>query len=135
MMEYDYIINKPELNEDTLAHYGVKGMKWRKHLKGKYYSAKSKATAGLVKTRRKIRGIAPEDITNSGLFRKMDPKIVTTTEKRDLLDNKIMYNRTTSNYDNRRDYGKANSRSGGAGANVEAGIAAGRERAKKRKKK
>lgn len=28
---YDYIISKPELNEDTLAHYGVKGMKWRKH--------------------------------------------------------------------------------------------------------
>lgn len=27
---YDYIINKPELNEDTLAHYGIKGMKWRK---------------------------------------------------------------------------------------------------------
>ena len=27
---YDYIITKPELNEDTLAHYGVKGMKWRK---------------------------------------------------------------------------------------------------------
>lgn len=28
---YDYIVSKPELNEDTLAHYGVKGMKWRKH--------------------------------------------------------------------------------------------------------
>lgn len=27
---YDYIITKPELNEDTLAHYGIKGMKWRK---------------------------------------------------------------------------------------------------------
>lgn len=27
-MEYDYIITKPELNEDTLAHYGVPGMKW-----------------------------------------------------------------------------------------------------------
>lgn len=27
---YDYIIEKPELNEETLAHYGVKGMKWRK---------------------------------------------------------------------------------------------------------
>lgn len=30
--QYDYIINKPELNEDTLAHYGIKGMKWRKHI-------------------------------------------------------------------------------------------------------
>lgn len=27
---YDYIITKPELNEDTLAHYGIKGMKWKK---------------------------------------------------------------------------------------------------------
>ena len=27
---YDYIITKPPLNEDTLAHYGVKGMKWGK---------------------------------------------------------------------------------------------------------
>lgn len=27
---YDYIIEKPELNEETLAHYGIKGMKWRK---------------------------------------------------------------------------------------------------------
>lgn len=33
-MIYDYIIEKPPLNEDTLAHYGVKGMKWR-HRKGR----------------------------------------------------------------------------------------------------
>lgn len=32
---YDYIITKPELNEDTLAHYGVKGMRWRNRKKGK----------------------------------------------------------------------------------------------------
>ena len=30
MSEYDYIITKPPLNEETLAHYGVKGMKWNK---------------------------------------------------------------------------------------------------------
>lgn len=32
MSEKIYIseLGKPELNEDTLAHYGVKGMKWRK---------------------------------------------------------------------------------------------------------
>lgn len=27
-MPYDYIITKPELNEETLMHYGVLGMKW-----------------------------------------------------------------------------------------------------------
>ena len=30
---YDYIITKPPLDEDTLAHYGVKGMRWH-HRKG-----------------------------------------------------------------------------------------------------
>ncbi len=30
---YDYIITKPELNEDTLAHFGIKGMKWKRHKK------------------------------------------------------------------------------------------------------
>jgi len=29
-MTYDYIITKPNLDEDLLMHYGVKGMKWRK---------------------------------------------------------------------------------------------------------
>ena len=29
-MNYDGVITKPELNEETLTHYGVKGMKWRK---------------------------------------------------------------------------------------------------------
>lgn len=33
MMEYDYIITKPPLDENTLAHYGVKGMKWRRYKK------------------------------------------------------------------------------------------------------
>lgn len=27
---YDYVTTKPELNEEILAHYGIKGMKWRK---------------------------------------------------------------------------------------------------------
>ena len=27
---YDYVITKPDLNEDTLTHYGVKGMKWKR---------------------------------------------------------------------------------------------------------
>lgn len=31
MIDYDYIITKPPLDENTLAHYGVKGMKWKRH--------------------------------------------------------------------------------------------------------
>lgn len=30
MNQYDYVITKPPLEEDTLAHYGIKGMKWRR---------------------------------------------------------------------------------------------------------
>ena len=33
-MIYDYVINKPSL-DDALEHYGVKGMKWKKHKKKK----------------------------------------------------------------------------------------------------
>lgn len=42
-MTYDYIITKPPLNEDTLAHYGVKGMKWRQHNKAMYQKTGSEA--------------------------------------------------------------------------------------------
>lgn len=31
-MIYDYVQTKPELNEDLLMHYGVKGMKWKNHV-------------------------------------------------------------------------------------------------------
>lgn len=37
-MYYDYITSKPPLNEDTLAHYGVKGMKWKRR-KGLPYNS------------------------------------------------------------------------------------------------
>lgn len=33
-MEYDGVVLKPELNEETLEHFGIKGMKWR-HRKGR----------------------------------------------------------------------------------------------------
>ena len=32
----------PDYYNDYIAHYGVKGMKWKKRLKGKYYKTKSK---------------------------------------------------------------------------------------------
>ena len=34
-MIYDYVITKPELNEETLAHYGIPGMKWKNHIYAK----------------------------------------------------------------------------------------------------
>ena len=34
-MVYDYIITKPPLDEECLAHYGIKGMKWRSKKKKK----------------------------------------------------------------------------------------------------
>ena len=35
-MVYDGIINKPDIDEIIIEHYGVKGMKWRKHIKKAY---------------------------------------------------------------------------------------------------
>lgn len=58
---YDYVITKPELNEETLMHYGVKGMKWRK-LKGRIQSLKTKAS-------RKKKGMRPEEVSyNNGAY-------------------------------------------------------------------
>ena len=39
---YDYVSTKPELNEETLTHYGIKGMKWRKKLTNGYNSVRDK---------------------------------------------------------------------------------------------
>lgn len=32
-MIYDYVVTKPSLDNNTLTHYGVKGMKWRRSRK------------------------------------------------------------------------------------------------------
>lgn len=60
-MEYDYIISKPPLDEDTLTHYGVLGMRWgvrrdikktgsiSKKTKKKISDAMSKASYGKTK--------------------------------------------------------------------------------------
>lgn len=40
-MIYDYITTKPPLNNETLAHYGIKGMKWRRR-KNKTIDKKTK---------------------------------------------------------------------------------------------
>lgn len=40
--EYDYLITKPDLNEDLLMHFGVKGMRWG-HRKARPISALRRA--------------------------------------------------------------------------------------------
>lgn len=61
-MVYDYVNTKPELNEETLAHYGIKGMKWHKS------RLKSKTQELWAKTKRHIRGIDPETPTTYNGF-------------------------------------------------------------------
>ena len=47
---YDYVINKPDIDDIFIAHYGIKGMKWHKHLKSKLDSIKNK----LPKSKRRL---------------------------------------------------------------------------------
>lgn len=51
---YDYIITKPPLDEDTLTHYGVKGMRWRRRKKKNQNRTGDKSRAG-VSTRSAMR--------------------------------------------------------------------------------
>lgn len=88
---YDYVTTKPELNEETLAHYGIKGMKWKKRLKGAFYSAKSKTQEiGTKAIRNILYGYGAKD------------------------PSRISYHRGTSATP-RNDSGKANSHSGQEG--------------------
>lgn len=56
----------PDYYNDYIAHYGKKGMKWHKHLKGKYYKTKSKAQEKLAKVNRAINFTDNKDITTNG---------------------------------------------------------------------
>ena len=118
-MIYDGVITKPELTEDNmLMHWGVKGMKWRKRLKGKYYSTKSKTQERIAKVKRTLGGVNfPEVETNRG-------KIVGGSQ----LD----YERRTAtrlglSHPARGKY--ISSQGGRAGSRVDEGITAGRKRA------
>ena len=128
-MIYDYVVTKPPLNEDTLTHYGVKGMKWRKKrksFKDLYYEKKSKIAE--IKAEREASGMNPEKtVYASWLIRDKnkqyrDPK----------TPNKSGYSygdsKTRSGYPHsRNDHAET-------GSNIERGLEAGRERTKKRKK-
>lgn len=147
---YDYIIEKPELNEDTLAHYGIKGMKWKKHLKGKYYSLKSKAGEKITKQRRKRAGL--DDSTISKTYSQKSYQgfgspikyahgtgIRDTGRGRSEGDEFGLRSdgKSTSSYDRNDNFyyiGRGMNSPREKAAQVERGIAAGRERVKKKKK-
>lgn len=107
-MVYDYVTTKPELNEETLMHYGIKGMKWRKHIKGKYYSTKSKLQGLNTKIKRKVNGINnPEEVSATT---KAQTYITTSNGKKILNLGKRDFM-----FSLRKDTGKSNSKSGNAG--------------------
>lgn len=114
-MIYDGVITKPELTEENmLMHWGVKGMRWKKRLKGAYYKGKNKIMD--IKTRR-ARGA-------------MGANMITQDIKRDRKRQK----KQTGIVDGisfKFDYtnGKSTSQTGQEGSRVNEGIAAGRQRA------
>jgi len=55
-MVYDYITTKPPLDEDTLAHYGIKGMKWKNHI----YAVKNAVTNGYSQARNRVLTMLPQ---------------------------------------------------------------------------
>ena len=55
-MVYDYITTKPPLDEDTLAHYGIKGMKWKNHI----YAIKNAVTNGYSQARNRVLTMLPQ---------------------------------------------------------------------------
>lgn len=55
---YDGIVGKPDLDE-ALEHYGIKGMKWRKHLA----NLKNKASLLKTKINRKLKGMSADQIS------------------------------------------------------------------------
>ena len=110
-MIYDYIATKPELDDDLLAHYGIKGMKWRKRLgqivnkaKNTYYHLKGQRYEQIAKSRRYDMGINSPQLTTNGR------KVGLNTDE---------------------DFwtGRSNHKAGQKGSRVDAGIAAGRMRA------
>ena len=83
-MIYDGVINKPPLNEETLAHYGVLGMKWgvRKNPE----KAFSKAAKELAKRKKKVAKAAKR--YNRALNRPLGSLYRSTSQKLNKLNKK-----------------------------------------------
>lgn len=54
---YDCVTSKPDIDDIFIAHYGVKGMKWHKHLKSKLDLLKTKLN-------RKRLGLEADEVTD-----------------------------------------------------------------------
>lgn len=126
-MNYDGVITKPELTEENmLMHWGVKGMKWKKRLKGAYYRGKNKLTDIRTRFNRNLNFNSTMDVTNNYGKTLKRPGGYTVAEAlatgTNGLSGKIKLRDMKMN-------GRANSVSGQEGSRVDAGIAAGRQRA------
>jgi len=127
---YDYIIEKHELNEETLSHYGIKGMKWKKR-KNRKKSKKEKE----IERNRAGNHIYSEDITTNNGNTLLKRGTMTGIEAWARLNTYGKEATEAEAYRRRKLYGgTSNSLTGQDGSNIERGIAAGRERVKKKKK-
>ena len=103
---YDYIIEKPELNEETLAHYGVKGMKWNKRKNKANHMAediikgrRQIGTSGRTSSRGIKRGVSPykeapnitSTLTYDGKGNKKGEYKVEETDSKDFMNSIANY--------------------------------------------
>ena len=132
-----------ERSEDTLVHYGVKGMKWRKHIKGKAQLLKTKVN-------RKLRGMTADQISyDNGTYtfkRRDNGKALSTTrpygnraygthkDTVETIGNEWEKGRQVTR-DNLELYNNGYATKANKVAGNNAGIEAGRERARKKKRR
>ena len=111
---YDGIINKPEIDDLIIEHYGIKGMKWKvRRARGKWLEKKGRI-------RRRI-----SEIANGRYLKNMirDKDGVYRTEPSRQNSGFLYVNRKTA-----EGYTHSRADFGDIGARLKAGIAAGRER-------
>ena len=145
---YDYIITKPPLNEETLAHYGIKGMKWGKvkdrvksGLKWQASKVKNKALEAKTKRNRKKTTVDASEVTYGN--GKLSPGSRMRAFKKVYGYDEIptayagSYNKSTRDAIESRGHSKVAARQTMNSKQVQNGTEAGRERvaAEKKKKK